>query len=136
MIITAVPLITGGALHLRDWLRTYRGVPWEVPGAWVVRVGFPVNAAVSVAFAVVLVVAAARSWSVARWVVAGAIGFQASSIAALALSRGSGVFGWVEPGWTVEARQILTLEIATIIGLALTYVAYLSSARATRPVFG
>ena len=55
-IMSAIPLITGGALHLRDWSHTYRAVPWEVPGAWwVVRVGFPINGLITVVLAVLLV---------------------------------------------------------------------------------
>ncbi len=117
-IMSAVPLIAGGALHLRDWSRTYRAVPWEVPGAWVVRIGFPVSAVISVALAVLLVACAAKRWSALRYVVLGAVAFQASSIAALALSRNGSFLGWTEPVWSAEARQILALEILTIVGLA------------------
>lgn len=121
-IMSAVPLITGGALHLRDWSRTYRAVPWEVPGAWVVRVGFPVNGLISVVLAVLLVASAAKRWPALRYVVGATIAFQASSIAALVLSRRGTFFGWTEPVWSFEARQILALEILTIVGLTAVAV--------------
>jgi hypothetical protein len=117
-IMSAVPLITGGALHLRDWSRTYKAVPWEVPGAWVVRAGFPINGLISVVLAVLLVSSAAKQWSALRYVIAGAVAFQVSSIAALVLSRRGSFLGWTEPVWSVEARQILALEILTLVGLA------------------
>jgi hypothetical protein len=124
-IMSAVPLVTGGALHLRDWVRTYRAIPWEVPGAWVVRVGFPVNAAVSAVLAGLLLAAAAGRWSWLRFAVAGAIAFQVSSIVALVLSRQGSFLGWAEPVWTVESRQILAVELLTVLALAAAAVATL-----------
>lgn len=122
LTLSAVLMAAGGALHVRDWLRTYRAVPWEVPGAWVVRVGFPVNAAISLLFAA-LIILAATGPRLRPYAIAGAIAFQAASLVALVLSRNGGVFGWTEPSWTMEARQIRTLEIATILALALAAVA-------------
>jgi hypothetical protein len=118
LILSAVLMAGGGALHLRDWLRTYRAVPWEIPGAWVVRLGFPLNAAASLLLAVALVVVAARRPRHRVVAIAAGGAFQAASLAALVLSRHGGVFGWTEPGWTMEARQILALEIATMVALA------------------
>jgi len=115
--LAAALVAAGGALHLRDWLRTYRAVPWEVPGAWVVRIGFPVNAAVSVVVGVVLVGAAIRFRQLLGAAIAVAICFQLASIGALVFSRHGGVFGWVEPGWTTQARQILGSEIAAVVVL-------------------
>ncbi|HUR76849.1 MAG TPA: hypothetical protein VMZ22_02800 [Acidimicrobiales bacterium] len=128
-IMSAIPLLAGGALHFRDWSRTYRAVPWEVPGAWVVRVGFPVNGLISVVLAVVLVAAAAKCWPSLRYAVAAAVGFQASSIAALVLSRQGSFFGWTEPIWSPEARQILAVEILTIVGLVALAIASRKSIR-------
>ena len=121
-IMSAVPLITGGALHLRDWSRTYRAVPWEVPGAWVVRVGFPLTGLISVVLAVLLVACAAKRWGSLAYVVGAAIAFQASSIGALVLSREGTFLGWTEPVWSADARQILALEILTIVGLTAVAV--------------
>ena len=118
LLALAAALVTaGGGLHLHDWLRTYRGVPWDVPGAWVVRVGFPVNAAVSVAAAVGLVAAALRFRRLLVVAISAAIGLQLMSIGALVLSRHGGVLGWVEPGWTTQARQVLAVEIAAVVML-------------------
>ena len=113
----AALVAAGGALHLRDWLLTYRGVPWEVPGAWVVRAGFPVNAAVSVVVGVGLVAAATRFRRLLGVAIAAAIGLQLASIGALILSRHGGVFGWVEQGWTTQPRQVLAVEIAAVVVL-------------------
>lgn len=123
LLLSAALTAAGGAVHLRDWLRTYRAVPWEVPGAWVVRVGFPLNAAASLLFALLLVVVAVRLPRIRLLAVAAAIAFQAASLAALVLSRHGGVFGWTEPGWTMEARQIRAIELAAIVALGLAAVA-------------
>lgn len=117
-LAAAVLLAFGGALHLRDWLSTYRAVPWSVPGAWVVRVGFPMNAALAFLLAGALAVTTIKARRLHILVIAGALGMQAASVAALVLSRGQGVFGWTEPGWTTEAQQVLALELAAIVGLA------------------
>lgn len=117
LALAAVLVAAGGALHLNDWLRTYRGVPWEVPGAWVVRVGFPVNAAFSVVLGAGLVAAGLWYRRLLGAAIAAAIGFQLASIAALVLSRYGGVFGWNERGWTMQARQVLAVEIAAVVVL-------------------
>lgn len=124
LLVLATALVAaGGALHLRDWLSTYRGVPWEVPGAWVVRVGFLVNAAVSVVVGVGLVAATVRFRRLLGVATLAAIGFQLASIAAVVLSRHGGVFGWVERGWTTQARQVLAIEIAAVVVLIAAQVA-------------
>ena len=114
LALAAALVAAGGVLHLRDWLSTYRAVPWEVPGAWVVRVGFLVNAAVSVVVGVGLVAAAILFRRLLGVATAATIGFQLASIAAVILSRHGGVFGWVEQGWTTQARQVLAVEIAAV----------------------
>ena len=45
LIVVAAVFVAAEGIHLREWLDTYRHVPASVPGAAVVRVGFPVNAA-------------------------------------------------------------------------------------------
>lgn len=117
-LTAAALLLAGGALHLRDWLSTYRAVPWAVPGAWVVRVGFLMNAVVALVLAVALVATAIKARRLHPLVIAAALGMQVASLAALVLSRGQGVFGWIEAGWTTEAKQVLALEIAAIAVLA------------------
>jgi hypothetical protein len=92
-----------------------------VPGAAVVRVGFPVNAAVSVMLAVALL---ATGW---RWkpfltiVAASAFAFEAASLASLAsliLSRTGSVLGWKEPVWTDGANQARLVEVIALVALA------------------
>lgn len=121
--LAAALVAAGGALHLRDWLLTYRGVPWEVPGAWVVRAGFPVNATVSVVVGVGLVAAATRFRRLLGVAIAAAIGFQLASIGAVILSRHGGVFGWNEQGWSMQARQVLAVEIAAVVVLVAAQLA-------------
>lgn len=118
LTLSALLISVGGALHFRDWARTYRAVPWEVPGAWVVRVGFPVNAASSILVAVGLVAAATRLRRFRGVTVATAIAFQGASLVALIVSRRGSVFGWTEPGWTTNTRQIAAVEIAALVALA------------------
>ena len=124
-------VLAGGAVHLREWLETYRDVPAAVPGSAVVRVGFLVHAATSVVLAVAIAVVAARA-RFGRWWVRGvalaAIGLQLSSLAALFLSRTDGGFlRWMEEGWSTGATQTLAIEVAAVALLALW------ATRAARP---
>ncbi|MDQ3931435.1 MAG: hypothetical protein M3252_01150, partial [Actinomycetota bacterium] len=99
LTISALLMAGGGALHLGDWIRTYRALPWQVHGAWVVRVGLPVNAAISFLLAALLVVVATRRPRLRLYAIAGAIALEFASLLALVLSRYGGVLGWTEPGW-------------------------------------
>ena len=54
ILASAALIAAGGFIHLREWLETYRDVPSEAPGAFVVRVGFPVNAGLSFVLALAL----------------------------------------------------------------------------------
>lgn len=119
VVPAAVFILASGLVHLREWLVTYRKVPTQVPGSAVVRVGFPINTAVSVVLAILLIVAALRA---SRWLtllVAGVAAFEASSLVTLILSRTSSVLGWSEMGWTSGAAQTRALEIAALISLAV-----------------
>jgi len=111
----------GGYVHLREWLDTYRLIPSEVPGAVVVKVGFPINAAVSFVLAAVLVAVALRATRPSRGanVVLGVTAlFQAASLATLILSRTDSVFGWSEAVWTRGADQSRAVEIGALLALA------------------
>ena len=123
---TATPLIlasaaliaAGGSIHLREWLETYRDVPSEAPGAFVVRLGFPVNAGVSlvVALALVATVFVARRFQLVA--IGTAFGFQAGSLAVLIGTRVGTVLGWTEPRWTPGANQTRAVEIGALLCLA------------------
>jgi hypothetical protein len=118
VLIAAILVTVGGFIHLREWLDTYRHVPAAVPGAAVVRVGFPLNAATSLVIALALL---ATLWRFRRFmlsVVAGAIAFEAASLVSLILSRTGSVFGWSEPVWTTAANQTRAVEIAALVVLA------------------
>ena len=58
LLALAALVAAGGYVHLREWLGSYRSLPSAVPGAAVVKVGFPITAAISVVLAVVLVATA------------------------------------------------------------------------------
>ncbi len=119
LLLAAAMFVTaGGFAHLREWFDTYRDVPAGAPGAAVVRVGFPVNAGLSLLVAVALVVTA---FTLRRWapvVVGAALLFQAGALAVLILSRIGTVLGWSESGWTLGADQIRAVEIGALVMLA------------------
>lgn len=111
----------GGYVHLREWLGSYRSLPAAVPGAPVVKVGFPITAAISAVLAIVLIVMALRrqEWNRTTAVVLGITAiFQVASLAVLILSRTDSVFGWSEPAWTRGADQIRAVEVGALICLA------------------
>src|SRR5688500_6817351 len=87
----------GGFVHPREWLETYRHVPASVAGAAVVRVGFPLSAAASVAIAVALAFCAVRRTRFTPHIIAAAMVFQAASLAALILTRTGSFLGWTDP---------------------------------------
>ncbi len=80
VVLAGAFVAAGGYVHLREWFETYRLVPSTAAGAAVVRMGFPVNAAASAVFAVLLGVSAFRSRRPAGSVVAGAVLLQAGSL--------------------------------------------------------
>jgi len=117
----AALVAAGGYVHLREWLGSYRTIPSAVPGAAVVKVGFPITAAISAVLAVFLIAMALRrqDWNRTAAVVLGATAvFQVVSLAVLILSRTDSVFGWSEPAWTRGADQIRAVEVGALICLA------------------
>ena len=119
VVAAAAYVAAGGYVHLREWLDLYRHLPASLPGSAVVRVGFPVTAAVSAVLAVALLAGARRGGRLLVYVVVGAFLFQAASIAALVVSRTGSLFGWSEATWTGGASQALLTEIAALASLAL-----------------
>ena len=118
MIAASLFVAAGGFVHLREWLDLYRALPANTPGAAVVQVGFPVNAAVSAVLALALLVVAFRGRRLARYLVPGVLLFQVGSLASLVVSRTGSLFGWAEPIWTRGADQARAVEIGALISLA------------------
>jgi hypothetical protein len=118
LLLSVLFVVVGGAVHLREWLETYRHVPVTIPGAAVVRVGFVANAAISALLAVALVGTAFVSRRLGAMVVAAAVLFEASSLGTLIQTRRGSVFGWTEPGWSRAASQTLAIEIGALVVLA------------------
>ncbi len=120
-LAAAVFVLAGGWIHLTEWLDVYRDVPDGVPGAAVVRIGFPVNVAISVAAAGALLAGIRRPRLLVPAVVAAAL-FQAGSLAALFVSRTGSLLGWEEPIWTTAAEQTRAVEIGALVCLTLLAV--------------
>jgi len=117
VLVSAAFVAAGGYIHLREWLDTYRDVPSEAPGAFVVRVGFPLNAASSLLLAAALVATLFAARRLQPVVIASAFLFQAASLAVLIRTRTGTVLGWTEPSWTAGASQTRAVEIAALVCL-------------------
>lgn len=117
LLAAAAFTAANGYVHLTEWLDTYREVPSAAPGSWLVRIGFPVNAGVSLVAAVVLVLAATRLPRLALPAIVGTISFHAASLAFLIGSRTGTVLGWTEPIWTEGAERSRALELAAMAAL-------------------
>jgi len=137
LLAAAAFTVAGGYVHLREWLDTYRDVPSSAPGSWLVRIGFPVDAGLSVVAAVVLVLAATRLPKLTVPATVATLLFQAGSLAFLIGSRTGTVLGWTEPTWTPGAEQSRALELAAmaalVVAVALRRLAP-NPSRAGRPV--
>jgi|GEM_PF-6366546 len=118
LIGAAVFTLAGGFVHMGELLDGYRHVPASAPGSSIVRIGFPVNAGVSVLLAAALVFCALRPTRMGRVVVVSAVLFQAASLATLIATRVGTVFGWTEPVWTRGANQSRAVEIGALLMLA------------------
>lgn len=129
--VAAVLVLLGGILHLQLWNKTYRNLPSQYPGAWVVKDGFPVNGVLSILLAAALVITASGLLDLApRLIGFLALLLEAGSIAALALSRSShGIFSWRESGWNTDAKRVIFVELAAVLVLLVDLV--LQGARKT-----
>ncbi|MGQ0617758.1 MAG: hypothetical protein ACT4PW_12340 [Acidimicrobiia bacterium] len=117
-------VLASGLIHLREWLDTYRFVPTEAPGSFVVRLGFPLHTATAVVITAALVATLFKRFSrFTPLVLLAAIGFQATSLAVLILTRTGTVLGWTEPVWTSAANETRIVEIGALVLLALVVVA-------------
>lgn len=124
LFASAAYVVAGGYIHVSEWLDVYRFVPTSAPGAALVRIGFPVNAALSVVLAVVLVAAAVRLPRLVVPAVVGTVAFQAASLAFVIGSRIGTVFGWSEPAWTTAAEQTRAVEIGALLTIAAAVVVH------------
>ena len=134
MLLAAAAFSTaGGYIHLREWLDSYRGVPASSPGGWVVRIGFPVNAAASLLLAIALLLVATGLPRLVVPALVASIGFQAGSLGVLIATRTGSVFGWSEPVWTHGADQTRAVEIGALLALAAAGALF-TATRTSRPV--
>lgn len=133
LVAAAVFVLAGGWIHLREWLDTYKDIPAQVPGSFVVRLGFPVDAAVSLVAAAALVFIAVRVVSprLALLITASTVAFQVSALVVLIATRYGSVFQWNEAEWTPGAQQSLAVELGAVIMLGLYG---LSSFRSDAPI--
>ena len=113
-LLGALAVLAGGLLHLKIWNSTYKDIPsGSVPGVWVVKTGFPVQVAVSLVVAGLIVfLRRPLAWLAGILVEIGSVG-------ALVLSRQASIFGWKEPDWSGDAKQVLAVELAAVVLLAL-----------------
>ncbi len=109
-VVAATFVLVGGAIHLGMWREGYRGIRYIGPL-------FVANVALSA----VLVLALLLRPDV-RVAIAGIV-FSAGSLAALALSRTTGLLGFTEQAWTDMAVQATTAEIGAVVAIALVLVA-------------
>lgn len=132
LFASAAYVAAGGYIHVSEWLDEYRFVPTSAPGAALVRIGFPMNAALSVVLAVVLLAAAVRLPRLVVPAVVVTMAFQAASLAFVIGSRIGTVLGWSEPVWTAAAEQTRAVEIGALLTLTAAVVLH-RSARSSRP---
>lgn len=118
LVAAALFVAAGGYVHLREWLDTYRHVPAEASGSAVVRVGFPINAAVSALLTIALAYNAWRRTRYATHVIMAALAFQAVSLGVLVATRTGTFLGWSEPSWTTGADQTRAVQIGALVMLA------------------
>lgn len=110
-------VLAGGYVHLREWLETYRDVPSGTPGAFVVTLGFPVNAALSAVLAIAIAASIIRFRRALLPVLVLSLGFQLGALALVILTRTGSVFGWAEPTWTAGANDARATAIGAIASI-------------------
>lgn len=131
LFASAAYVAAGGYIHASEWLDEYRFVPPSAPGGALVRIGFPMNAALSVVLVVVLLAAAVRLPRLVVPAVVVTMAFQAASLAFVIGSRIGTVLGWSEPVWTAAAEQTRAVEIGALLTLTAAVVLH-RSARSSR----
>ena len=131
LVLVALYTVAGGYVHLQQWLDGYRHIPGSVAGSWVVRIGFPVNAAAAVLIGALLVVVAVRQVGT-KLALAAAIGLNVSTLAILVATRVGSVFGWMEPVWTPGANQARAVAIGAVVLAVIGVAQTIRPIRATR----
>lgn len=119
--VSAAALVAaGGFIHFRVWQQQYRDLPSVVPGRWVVRTGFPINAVSSLLLALVLIAVGFPPLArLLRLVVVGALGLEVGSIAVLVTTRYQSLFGWLEKhDWGTNPKRTIVVEIAAVVALS------------------
>lgn len=115
--VAALFTVANAVIHLREWATTYRQLPGQIPGVWVVKVGFPVQAALALLLAAALVVALLRGHPPLSVVaIAGAL-FAVGSIGALVLTREASLLGWSERSWAGAPTQAVLVEAVALVAL-------------------
>ena len=129
-------VLAGGFIHYRIWQQQYKDLPAPVPGRWVVRTGFPVNAAASLVLALALIAVGLPALArLRRLVVVGALAFEIGSIAVLVTTRSRSVFGWLEKGdWGTNPTRTIRVEIVTVAALLAVFVFDRARPRRDQPV--
>ncbi len=115
--LACLAVLAAGLLHLQIWNSTYRlssDLPSSIPGAWVVKVGFPAHAAVSVILVVLLLFVRRQI----LWI--GAVLVELGSIGALVVSHQWSLFGWQDHLWDTKSKEVVVVEVIAVIALALT----------------
>lgn len=131
LLLVALYTAVNGFVHAQQWLDGYRDIPSSVPGSWVVRIGFPINAAAAALIAVALVVAVRRRTSGLPTLL-GAVAFSAGTLGMLIATRVGSVFGWSEPVWTPGANQTRAVAIGALTLAVLGLLAAFMPKRETR----
>ncbi len=109
-LAAATFVLAGGYIHFDLWRGGYRAIEYIGPL-------FVANAVVSV-----LLVLALLLRPDVRVAIAGVL-ISVGSLAALVLSRTTGLLGFTERGWSDMAVQATTAEIGAIVAIALLMVA-------------
>lgn len=107
-------VLANGIWHLALWNDRYRDLPGEIPGVAVVQQGFLVQAAVSLALAIALLVLP-RS----RLVALAALGLEVGSLLALIDARTTLLLGWQDKVYDTASIGVIGLELPAIVLLGL-----------------
>jgi len=123
-VCAAALVLAGGVIHFRVWQQKYQDLPAAVPGRWVVRTGFPLNAAASLVIAVGLIAIGFSTFARLRpFVLLAALGLELGSIAILVTTRYRSVFGWIEKGdWGTDPKRTIVVEILAVVAILAVIV--------------
>lgn len=114
-VLAVLFALANAVVHLREWLQTYLELPDQIPGVWVVKIGFPVQIVLAVVLAGALVFALWRRPRLLWPVAVANVLFELGSIGALLVSRYASLFGWTERTWSGGPTQALVVEIAAAL---------------------